>query len=121
MVPLENLDQNLQPYLQVYSQDFYHIVRVEVEEQGHTTQADSGEAQDPAVAGRKWIDSKPGRAPKDVEEFYEMHLDAMRLPKGVIVKCSMPGGGSINIPGSDLQRPIHLSIPRTSCSIIINQ
>ena len=53
----------------------------------------------------KWLDTKVGPAPKEVEDFYDIHLDAMRLPTGVVTKCPMVGSGQINIPGSGLQRP----------------
>ena len=57
------------------------------------------------VETTKWLDTKVGPAPKEVEEFYDIHLDAMRLPTGVVTNCPMVGGGQIDIPGSGLQRP----------------
>ena len=53
----------------------------------------------------EWLDTKVGPAPKEVEDYYDIHLDAMRLPAGVVTKCPMVGGDKINIPGSRLQRP----------------
>ena len=53
----------------------------------------------------KWLDTNVGHAPKEVEDYYDLHLDAMRLPTGVVTRCPMVGGGKINIPGSGLQRP----------------
>ncbi|KIW82209.1 hypothetical protein Z517_05236 [Fonsecaea pedrosoi CBS 271.37] len=53
----------------------------------------------------EWLPTKPGRAPPTVEACYEVQLDAMRLPLGVISKVRMPDGTITEIRGRGLQRP----------------
>ncbi|OAP57320.1 hypothetical protein AYL99_08058 [Fonsecaea erecta] len=53
----------------------------------------------------EWLPTKPGRAPPTVEACYEVQLDAMRLPLGVISKVRMPDGTITEVRGRGLQRP----------------
>jgi len=91
---------------------YQHIAAFEENEQSGRPSETISDSQDTAAAETaetvettKWLDTKVGPAPKEVEDFYDIHLDAMRLPTGVVTKCPMVGSGQINIPGSGLQRP----------------
>ena len=52
-----------------------------------------------------WLPVKPGNAPATVEAYYELQLDAMRLPQGVVSKVRLPDGTYHEVPGRGLQRP----------------
>lgn len=58
----------------------------------------------------EWLPTKPGRAPPNIEACYEMQLDAMRLPKGVISKLRLPDGTITEVRGQGLQRPPSLEM-----------
>jgi hypothetical protein len=53
----------------------------------------------------EWLPVKPGNAPASVEAYYELQLDAMRLPQGVVSKVRLPDGTYHEVPGRGLQRP----------------
>lgn len=48
---------------------------------------------------------RAGRAPPHVEAAYELQLDALRQPRGVMTVLHMPDGTSMTVEGQDLQRP----------------
>ncbi|ETI21139.1 hypothetical protein G647_07483 [Cladophialophora carrionii CBS 160.54] len=52
-----------------------------------------------------WLPTNPGRAPPTVEACYEVQLDAMRLPIGVVTKVRLPDGTIIEVRGCGLKRP----------------
>ncbi|EXJ55580.1 hypothetical protein A1O7_08508 [Cladophialophora yegresii CBS 114405] len=52
-----------------------------------------------------WLPAHPGRAPPTVEACYEVQLDAMRLPTGVVTKVRMPDGTITEVRGCGLKRP----------------
>jgi len=64
---------------------------------------------DPIIEGDSektdWLPVNPGDAPATVEAYYELQLDAMRLPQGVISKVKLPDGTLTEVPGRGLQRP----------------
>lgn len=68
---------------------------------------DTHETKDAEVGSEsgEWLPTKPGRAPPSVEACYEVQLDAMRLPRGVISKVRMPDGTITEVRGRSLQRP----------------
>ena len=91
---------------------YQHIAAFKDKEQSGRPSETISDSQDTAAAETaetagttQWLDTKAGPAPKEVEDFYDIHLDAMRLPTGVVTKCPMVGSGQIDIPGSGLQRP----------------
>lgn len=53
----------------------------------------------------EWLPTNPGRAPPTVEASYELQLDAMRLPHGLISKIKLPDGTITEVRGRGLQRP----------------
>lgn len=53
----------------------------------------------------EWLPIKPGRAPPTVEASYELQLDAMRLPTGMIAKIRLPDGIITDVRGCSLKRP----------------
>lgn len=53
----------------------------------------------------EWLPVNPGDAPATVEAYYELQLDAMRLPQGLISKVKLPDGTITDVPGRGLQRP----------------
>ena len=53
----------------------------------------------------EWLPTKPGRAPANVEACYEVQLDAMRLPHGLITSVRLPDGSITEVPGCSLKRP----------------
>ena len=53
----------------------------------------------------EWLPPNPGRAPPTVEAYYELNLDAMRLPQGLICEVKLPDGTITEVPGRGLQRP----------------
>lgn len=53
----------------------------------------------------EWLPTNPGNAPASVEAYYELQLDAMRLPQGVVSKVRLPDGTYHEVPGRGLQRP----------------
>ncbi|EXJ94358.1 hypothetical protein A1O1_02752 [Capronia coronata CBS 617.96] len=58
----------------------------------------------------EWLPTNPGRAPATVEACYELQLDAMRLPKGIISKVRLPDGTITEVRGRGLQRPPSLGM-----------
>ncbi|EXJ84659.1 hypothetical protein A1O3_05329 [Capronia epimyces CBS 606.96] len=58
----------------------------------------------------EWLPTKPGRAPATVEACYELQLDAMRLPKGIISKVRLPDGTITEVRGQGLKRPPSLGM-----------
>jgi hypothetical protein len=52
-----------------------------------------------------WLPTNPGRAPPTVEACYEVQLNAMRLPKGLVTKVRMPDGTITEVRGCGLKRP----------------
>jgi len=70
---------------------YQHIAAFEENEQSGRPSETISDSQDTAAAETaetvettKWLDTKVGPAPKEVEDFYDIHLDAMRLPTGVV-------------------------------------
>ncbi|KEF53037.1 uncharacterized protein A1O9_10945, partial [Exophiala aquamarina CBS 119918] len=53
----------------------------------------------------EWLPVNPGDAPATVEAYYELQLDAMRLPQGVVSLVKLPDGTITQVPGRGLQRP----------------
>jgi hypothetical protein len=53
----------------------------------------------------EWLQPNPGDAPATVEAYYELQLDAMRLPQGLVSRVRLPDGTITEVPGRGLQRP----------------
>ena len=53
----------------------------------------------------EWLPTKPGRAPATVEACYEVQLNAMRLPAGLVSKVRLPDGTITEVRGCGLKRP----------------
>ncbi|KAJ9501501.1 hypothetical protein H2202_003295 [Exophiala xenobiotica] len=81
--------------LTLKSSPLKHQLREAAIEQNEEKESDKGE----------WLPPQPGRAPPTVEAFYEVQLDAMRLPKGTTTKVRLPDGSISEIAGQGLRRP----------------
>jgi hypothetical protein len=53
----------------------------------------------------EWLPPNPGPVPESVQACYELELDAMRLPTGLITKVRLPDGTITEIRGCSLKRP----------------
>ncbi|KIW11910.1 hypothetical protein PV08_09183 [Exophiala spinifera] len=53
----------------------------------------------------EWLPTKTEDAPSTVEAFYEVQLDAMRLPVGFTTTVRLPDGSTSVIAGQGLRRP----------------
>jgi hypothetical protein len=53
-----------------------------------------------------WTDINPGPVPPHIEELYDIHLDALRLPEGVVTSVEISDGRWMEVVGVNLKCPL---------------